>query len=97
MKTVRRDKLRRLAERGKLVLVSAYSFDDLHGASRDRNVEIPVKMRPANPAECVYDGKTCYIRPDEFEGNCGRAWENPNGTITLYVHSNSNYEFRVLP
>jgi hypothetical protein len=27
MKTVRRDKLRRLAERGKLVLVSAYSFD----------------------------------------------------------------------
>ncbi len=41
------------------------------------------------------DGKVT-LRPYLFEGY-GRAYADPEGRITLYVHSNCNYTFRVLP
>lgn len=92
MKTFRRDRLRRLVEAGRVVLASSYSFDDQYGSDRT-DKEMPVKMvatggdRPEG---------TCCVRRDHFEGS-GRAWENPNGTVTLIVHSNLNFTFKILP
>lgn len=93
MKTYRRDKLRRLAEAGKLEAVGTYSFNDMLGERRTVNV-MPVKMIPIDRSECR--NGTCYVYPRDFESGSGRAWLNPNGTVTLYVHSNSNYTFRII-
>src|SRR4029077_11734469 len=93
MKTYRRDKLRRLAEAGKLIAIGTYSFDDMYGESRTADA-MPVKMIHADRSECR--NGTCYVFPNDFESGSGRAWLNPNGTVTLYVHSNSNYTFRIL-
>lgn len=93
MKTFRRDKLRRLCEKGKLELAGSYHFDDMYGASRTSD-PMPVAMIPENRADCR-EG-TCYLYASDFETS-GRAWENENGTVTLIVHSNCNYSFRILP
>ena len=45
MTTFRRDKLRRLIEAGKVEMIGAYSFDDLHGADRVRKT-MPVAIMP---------------------------------------------------
>jgi hypothetical protein len=95
MKTIRRDKLLRLARNGKLVTVSSYSFDDMHGASRSKT-ERPVAIIPEGNPDWWKERKegVAYLHASDFTGS-GRAWENPNGTITLIVHSNLNYDFRV--
>ena len=64
MKTYRRDKLRRLAEAGKLEAVGTYSFDDMHGESRTTHA-MPVKMIPADRSECR--SGTCYVFPGDFD------------------------------
>lgn len=94
IKTVRRDALKRLAEAGRLVLADSYHFDDQHGESRG-NEPMPVAIKPADDKD--RKSGTCYLFKHDFESSSGRAYENPNGTITLIVHSNSNYTFRVLP
>jgi hypothetical protein len=33
----------------------------------------------------------CYMTGHDFTSNSGCAWMNPNGTITLIVHGNTNY------
>jgi hypothetical protein len=91
---MRRDKLRRLAEAGRLTLTSSYSFDDMHGESRTENRQIPVQMMPADRQ--TREG-ICYLFPSDFASGSGRAWVNPNGTVTLIVHSNRNLTFTVLP
>jgi len=93
-RTVRRDMLLRLARAGRLVLVDSYHFDDMTGASRG-NKEMPVRIREEG-ADSFKEG-VCTLRPDLFSGNCGSATRQPNGTIWLYIHSNLNYTFRVLP
>lgn len=102
--TFRRDKLLRLAKAERLVLVSSYSFDDMYGASCDNTQDKPVRVIPKDPAEreriVRYDGTICWVREDEFEGNCGRAYTSDRDgadIVHLYVHSNSNYDFRILP
>lgn len=91
--TMRRDQLLRLAKAGKLTLVGSYHFDDMLGASRSSG-EMPVVVAPygAERKEGV-----CYVREDEFSGNCGRAYysSKDRSVVTLYVHSNSNYTFRI--
>jgi hypothetical protein len=37
-----------------------------------------------------------YLHLFNFQSGSGRAWLNENGTVTLYVHSNCNYTFRIL-
>ena len=93
MKTVRRDKLKRLAAAGRLVMVESYHFDDMTGESRG-NKELPVRVMSGHG-----DWKEgwCNVWEIDFTTKSGSAWENPNGTITLYIHSNSNLDFRVLP
>lgn len=92
MSTFRRDKLKRLIEAGKVELVGAYSFDDMHGASRTTE-SMPVAIGPGD-WKLRKEG-TCYLRGDLFEGY-GRAYEKDGGLVTLYVHSNLNYTFRIL-
>lgn len=92
MNTFRRDKLRRLVEAGKVTTVSTYSFDDMYGESRS-NKPMPVKLVPADRKE-MRDG-TVYLFPSDFTSKSGAAWLNEDGTVTLYVHSNSNYTLRI--
>ena len=95
MKTFRRDRLLRLARAGKLRLVGSYHFDDMYGVSQAVEEEMAVKVQPADPDWWkTRERGVCYVRPDEFDGH-GRAWLNENGTVTLIVHSNSNYTFRI--
>lgn len=92
MKTFRRDKLRRLIEAGKIVAVESYSFDDMHGSSRQQGISAPVAMKPddwRDRKEGIF-----YLSPFEFTTKSGACWINPDGTITLIVHGNSNYTFR---
>lgn len=97
-KTFRRNKLRRLIEAGKVVMAASYHFDDMMGESRTQGAAMPVAMYPEGP-----DGwrqtkpGTCYVRPFELETKSGACWQSENGIVTLYVHSNSNYDFRILP
>jgi len=93
MKTFRRDRLLRLVEAGRVRLADAYHFDDMYGASRTTE-DMPVAINPAD----WHDRKegVCYVHASDFNGY-GRAWLNENGTVTLIVHSNCNYTFRLLP
>ena len=94
MNTIRRDKVRRLAEAGKLVLAGSYHFDDMYGESRSKEA-LKVKVVPYQ--QRTYEEGYCYLDPGDFTTKSGAAWINPNGTITLIVHSNSNFDFQVIP
>lgn len=93
MSAMRRDTLRRLVESGRVELVHSYHFDDGCGTTGHEGGPIPCAIAPEDWHECK-EG-VCYLRPSEFVGACGRVWENANGTFTLYVHSNCNYDLRV--
>lgn len=93
--TVRRDKLWRLCEAGRLELTGSYHFDDQHGGERTAGVAMPVMPDPGD-FRLRKEG-VAYLRKSEFDGGAGRAWKNPDGTVTLYVHSNSNYTLRIKP
>jgi len=92
MKTFRRDKLRRLVEQGKIETVATYHFDDMYGESRGHQ-SMPCAIMPKD----WHDRKEgiCYMFDHDFTSGSGRAWLNPNGTVTLIVHSNSNYDLRI--
>ena len=90
MKTYNRGKLLRLARTGKLVAVESYDYDDMHGESRMEKGEKTVHV--LSIGEWGKDG-FFNVHESDFKSH-GRAWENENGTITLYVHSNCNYTFR---
>jgi len=93
MKTFNRGKLRRLIEAGKVELAAAYHYDDMAGETRTRQ-PMPVAMKPADWRDRK-EG-VCYVTEWDLKSQSGSAWQNPNGTVTLYVHSNSNYDFRIL-
>ena len=93
MKTFRRDKLRRLVEAGRVTAVGTYHFDDMLGESRDTAKGMPCAIKPAD----WHDRKegVCYLTESDFTSGSGRAWLNENGTVTLYVHSNSNFDLKI--
>ena len=95
MTTMRRDRLRRLCEQGKLQLVASYSYDEMMGPDRLRGDPIPVTLMPEDRGTCR-EG-VCYLHPGDFRSSVGRAWRDDSGLVTLYVHSNSNYTFRIIP
>lgn len=92
IKTLRRDKLLRLAKAGRLVLVDSYHYDEMTGSQRG-GPEMPVRIR-----EQPHDWLTgyCNLGTYEFTNKSGRAWQEENGLVTLYYHSNCNYTFRIL-
>jgi len=94
--TLRRDWLRRQVQAGRVIVVGSYHFDDMQGTSRDTAKGMPAAIAPPDWRE--RKSGVCYIHPHEFTGNAGRAWkDDATGVITLYVHSNSNYDLRILP
>lgn len=95
MKTFRRDKLRRLIVTGKVTMAGSYHFDDMMGESRSEGQSMPAAIYPASGDWRECKPGVCYLRPSEFTTKSGCCWENPNGTVTLVVHSNSNYTFRI--
>lgn len=93
MARMRRDKLKRLAKNGRLVMTSSYHFDDLHGASRG-NVEMPVAY---SEERGIFPDGVCVMRPHDFASGVGGASVSDDGKhVTLYIHSNHNVSFRVL-
>ena len=90
MKTVNRGTLLKLARAGKLVMVESYSFDDQAGASQSTRT-LPVRI--IEHADQWQDG-FCNLFPHAFRGKAGRAWEEENGDICLYIHSNHNVTLR---
>lgn len=96
-KTMRRDKLKRLAAAGRLVMIDSYHFDDMLGESRHEGKEIPVRLRKG-PGD--FEQGVCLLSDHDFTSGVGHAsvTNTPRGEIVnLYVHSNSNMTFRVLP
>ena len=93
MITMRRDTLRRLVEAGKVELVSGYHFDDGYGTSGHAGDAVPVAMIPEDRHTCR-EG-VCYLFPSDFTGGSGSAQRGDNGRVTLYVHSNCNYDLRI--
>jgi hypothetical protein len=91
-KTFRRDRLRRLVEAGKVTAIHTYHFDDMYGESRTHGA-MPVRMRPADWKDMKQG--VVYMFPSDFTSKSGGCVINTDSTITLYVHSNSNYDFRV--
>lgn len=98
MKTFNRGKLKRLAEAGRLVVVDSYHFDDMTGSSRTTK-EMPVVCKDGLSWQEKKEG-TVYLDSWHFKSNCGRAYyayDNREDMVTLIVHSNSNYTFKILP
>lgn len=98
MKTFNRGKLRRLAQAGRLVVVDSYHFDDMYGSSRSSK-EMPVIYGyPVNRSE-MKDG-IVYLDEFHFTGKSGSAYysyDNREDMVTLHVHSNLNFTFKILP
>jgi len=97
MKTVNRGWLRRMVKAGRIVAVSACHFDDLHGEDRGLPQEMPVKLWADYPDWHDRQEGTIYLHDGDFKSKSGCCYQNANGTITLIVHSNSNYDLRLLP
>jgi hypothetical protein len=96
IQTVRRDMVKRLAQAGRLVMVEGYSFDDQYGEDRSQGEAIPVEFfQRGAPPSSRREG-TLYLSDWDLSSGSGRAWKNENGTITLKIHSNLNYTFKVL-
>jgi hypothetical protein len=91
MKTYRRDKLRRLVEAGKVETVATYHYDDMSGERRSHGA-MPVAIMPAEWRDRK-EG-VCYLRPSEFSTKSGYCYER-DGIVTLIVHQNSSYDFRI--
>lgn len=90
-KTFRRDVLRRLVEAGKVEVVGSRHFDEMSGeqqATTTRRCAMAPNTWLARTSEVF------YLHPTDFTSSSGSCWKNPDGTITLYVHSNSSYDFR---
>ncbi len=91
---INRGTLRRMAAQGRLEMVESYHFDDMMGTSATKNATIPVIYpRPQD----WHDRKEgiLYLDNFDFTTKSGCCYESPNGTVTLIVHSNCNYTFRI--
>ncbi len=92
MSTFNRGKLLRLARAGKLIAVKSYRFDEYSGTQRDTG-EMPVVIREQPNQE--YKEGTYYLWESDFKGH-GHATLNPDGTVWLYIHSNSNVTLKII-
>lgn len=81
-RTFRRDALRRLAEKGRLMLVRA------------DGPELPVRLQASHADH--REGWANFTAHD-FTAKSGHAAEQADGTIVLYIHSNESHRLRVLP
>ena len=99
MKTVNRGKLKRLAEQGKLLgrckyrYTDDYIYDNATNFGRMENY-FPVFLIPNEGRHEIPEG---HIGIYEWYFTCksGRAWEEEDGTITFYPHSNLSYQLKI--
>lgn len=94
MNTVRRDKIFRLIQTGKLVAVGSYHYDDMDGQSIGKFAGIPVAAMPAD----FHDRKegVFYVFPSDFTTKSGYAYLSEDRmTCHVGVHGNCNYDFRM--
>lgn len=89
--TINRGTLLRMARRGELEVISSYHFDDPFGGETSKQV-LPVRVR--NGHNDTREG-FCNLWESDFKSSCGRAYQNPDGTIHLSVHSNCFFDLRV--
>jgi hypothetical protein len=97
MKTINRGWLRRMVKAGRIVAVSAYHFDDMTGEDRGLPHEMPVKLRADFPDWHDRKEGTIYLHDSDFKSKSGCCYDGGNGIIHLSVHSNCNYDLRLLP
>lgn len=88
-KTINRGYLKRLIERGEIEMISSYHFDDQMGESRSKE-PLPVRIGSYGDMKQGY----CNLYKSDLSSSCGGAYQNPDGTIHLHVHSNCFYDFR---
>ena len=92
-KTLRRNQLQRMAQRGELLFVGGWFFDDMTGQDTPdhRAAPMPVKYRaPGTPRSP--DG-TLDLDDHHFTSGSGTAYWSGPGLIHLSVHSNCSYDF----
>jgi hypothetical protein len=90
---MRRDALRRLVEAGRVELVSSYHYYDGYGESGYKGEPVPVEIMPEDRKDCQ-EG-ICYLYPSDLTSSSGSATRGADGNISLYVHSNCNYELHI--
>lgn len=96
-KTIRKDKLKRMIEQGKVLIKCCFHLTDDYGFDNSNDFGKTEYM----PARIVDDGKdfiqgyinlfSCY-----FEWKNARCIDYGNGNVTFYVHSNLNYEIKFI-
>lgn len=70
-------------------MISSYHFDDQMGELRSKQ-SLPVRIGSYGDMKEGY----CNLYESDFSSSCGSAYQNPDGTIHLHVHSNCLYDFR---
>lgn len=92
--TVNRGWLKRQVQKGSVVCVESYSFDDMHGAERTRT-ERPVEFQRLDEnGRRLHTEGVIALDDYHFTGKSGRAWRNGE-LITLIVHSNLHYTLKL--
>ena len=99
MKTVNRGKLRRLAQKGKLLArckyhyTDDYIYDNATNFGRMENY-FPVFLIPDEGRHEIPEG---HVGLYEWYFTCrsGRAWEEEDGTITFCPYSNLSYQLKI--
>lgn len=92
-KTINRGWLLRQAKAGKLAMVGSYHFDDQYGQSGSEGKLMPVRII-SNHSE--HQTGVLGLYEHDFRSKSGCAYRSDDDTITLIVHSNCNYDLRVV-
>ena len=87
-RAVRRDKLRRLVQKG-LVLARARVISG--GYFNEDKKWYPARLKENGK---FITGMMNFI-PHDFKSSSGTAYQNPDGTYTLIVHSNRSFQLKV--
>ena len=97
MKTIRRDKIKRLIENGKIEARCKYRYTDDYAYDNIANFG-KTGWLPARISSGYSDKKEGYINFEEhdFRYKSGTAWENEDGTITFMVLSNNSFALRIV-
>ncbi len=100
MKTVNRGKLKRLAEQGKLLARCNYCYTDDYAWDNANNFGRTKQYLPVyviQKGESRWNVPEGYIGIDEYYFRCkgGHAWEEKDGTITLYPYQNLSYSLKI--
>lgn len=82
----------KLAREGRLVMVDAYSYDDMRGGERTKT-EMPVLFREENEQGSYKEG---VYNLHAWVVNMSQLRIEKNGDVFMRVHSNENATFRIL-